>query len=271
MAVIAEGTSEWFKRREGSLVADARAFDSISAAKRANDALLAHWDALDLEIHGALHTQAVISYARPFTNNMGANAKTRYPTSHLRRQQGFSREFHVHLMELRDKLIAHSDASLLDGRVAYHRMTIRSAERRFAIPIGTSVHVMALHTVQRKAVVQQFDTHASAALAAIHIRATTTVNELLAYIRSNPNAAFERSEPMVMEVEEPMMLPVDGPVSVPIPFPSRSGELDAPKFAVAEDGYLYRQYNIVGRFDGELPVNDPLIVSASLSGSKRAR
>ena len=72
--------------------------------------LLEGWTTLDAVVQSALHARAVISYAEPFVHEPWA-----YQTKELKSVPGFDAEVHDHLLELRNKLIAHSDEEFSEG------------------------------------------------------------------------------------------------------------------------------------------------------------
>jgi hypothetical protein len=60
------GTVEWFKRERLHLIEIAKAIDSFEAARRSFQKLVDLGSDGDPDLRAALHTSAVINYARPF-------------------------------------------------------------------------------------------------------------------------------------------------------------------------------------------------------------
>ena len=69
MGKIAEGTAEWFSVRTGQITRHARALDCVFSARCSINSLITNWENRDTEVRAALHSAAVISYARPFCRN----------------------------------------------------------------------------------------------------------------------------------------------------------------------------------------------------------
>jgi hypothetical protein len=103
MTLPDRGTEDWFRYTKALIVRETRAMDSIQIARRAAQRLVADWDSLDDDLKASLLSSIIISYSRPFLHAPA------YPSRHLREQPNFDRELHEHLLELRNKLIAHSD------------------------------------------------------------------------------------------------------------------------------------------------------------------
>ena len=136
MGKLEIGSSGWVKSRARAIASDARALDCFAAARNGAAALLRHWDSPDAEVKSALHSAAVVNYARPFSDNPV------YPIKRLKGHPGFDLTLHRHLVELRNKLIAHANSRYLESRVAYQRMELKVGGQNFQMIPGASVHVL---------------------------------------------------------------------------------------------------------------------------------
>ena len=67
MPKLTEGSPAWFRRCRRQANDDLRAQDCIAQADRMIDLMLRDWDTLDSDLKAALHSGAVIHYARPFS------------------------------------------------------------------------------------------------------------------------------------------------------------------------------------------------------------
>ncbi len=117
MPALQEGTQVWLDRLYDVASQEVRALIQIDQAERHIGKLLDGWDTLDEDIKSALFTSVVIHYARPFTSNETKEGKRKYPVSQFKGVPKFDRQLHDHLCDLRDKLVAHQDGTLLKAQI----------------------------------------------------------------------------------------------------------------------------------------------------------
>jgi hypothetical protein len=104
-----KGSVEWFELSRRRCVDHLRALLSIKTARDSAVAILRDWSSQSAESNSALHSSCVIAYARPFTYAASKNGKVTYSTKGLMAASGFDKELHVHILDLRNQIIAHGD------------------------------------------------------------------------------------------------------------------------------------------------------------------
>jgi hypothetical protein len=103
------GTVEWFKRERLHLIELAKAIDSFAAAHRSFQKLIDLGPKSDPDVSAALHTSGVIHYARPFVNNIRADGtRGAFQKKLVKRHANYVEGIHAELIDLRQKLVAHS-------------------------------------------------------------------------------------------------------------------------------------------------------------------
>jgi hypothetical protein len=115
---IAEGTEAWFVAARQRCVDHLRALASVRTAHERVMVLLREWEAADPVVLGALHSAAVVAYCQPFTDTKTNRGSIQYRLASLKGAAGFDRDLHDHLLELRNKLIAHADYAVLPSTIA---------------------------------------------------------------------------------------------------------------------------------------------------------
>src|SRR5262249_43067763 len=114
---IKDGTKECKAQLENTALWHLRAYDQINQAYRCLTKLSRDSDTLDKIVQSALFTSAVIHYARPFGDNRGGSISfSKYRFKDLK-QARVDRVFHDHLLDLRNKLVAHQDGTLLSAKI----------------------------------------------------------------------------------------------------------------------------------------------------------
>jgi hypothetical protein len=126
--VTTPGTVQWFRTRKRSLYRDIRALNDFTAALAAVTRILERadqWEDPVGEMRGALFMAAVVTYVRPFVgSNTKDGQKSFYGTKYLKPDARFDLELHRHLIDLRNKLIAHDDEEVLSPEV--HALNIKA-------------------------------------------------------------------------------------------------------------------------------------------------
>ena len=100
------GTVEWFKRERLHLIEIAKAIDGFGAARRSFQKLVDLGSDGDPDLTAALHTSAVINYARPFVNNTRADGvRVAFRKNVVKGHIKYVDEVHQELINLRQKPI----------------------------------------------------------------------------------------------------------------------------------------------------------------------
>jgi hypothetical protein len=248
---LVEGTIEWFRWQKRTIEDHAQALDSISCAARAAAALRRLLPEGDQDILSALHTQAVINYARPFVSNERSDGSDRvYPTRALKRHPGFDPDTHEQLIALRMKVIAHSDNSVLASEMLDCVLTVSGRSGEVDVPVGVSAHVQAVMYPDDSNITDRWLRHCEAAATSIEaqLKAAMT-NRLNAYDRYGlPPPPDDRSHQMI----DPM--PIAQGVSFDMPSASGTplAQLKRPK--MAEQGYVCRTLHYEVRTGGPIRI-----------------
>ncbi len=102
----------------------------------------------------------VVSYARPFVGDRP------FPKRLISKQPGFRDDIHQQLIELRQKLIAHSDAEFAPGRLLIGMLNLKVDSSRARVPTSAVVMVRNLHTLGDFELAKAYLAHSEAALQA---------------------------------------------------------------------------------------------------------
>lgn len=259
------GSIEWFRDKKRELVDHGRAADNFATAQRAMEALQATWGRSEETTALALHTAAVINYARPFSSNRGqGGGKRTYSTGHIDKTPGFDRAMHRHLLELRDKLIAHSDADYVDAAAfcfelgVSGRDTVLNADFAIEIPIEVRVAARALHSISDEGLVRAYLAHVTAAAAGAAEKLLAEMNLLLRTAQEHTDAHRQSRESNLPEFfRQEHDLPTDGRLQIPFAPPPASQTLKAPPLKAFGDHYCYRMIEFGVRFHGEYSFKSP--------------
>jgi hypothetical protein len=132
-----------------------RALLSIKMAKDNLGNLLRNWNALPSGVKGALHSAAVISYARVFVHSATNVGKITYPSRQLTKAAGFDMELHNHILELRNQIIAHGDYGMFPSTMYVQTM---GDER---IPVVLGINVRGMFGIASRELALRYDKHLS--------------------------------------------------------------------------------------------------------------
>jgi hypothetical protein len=258
MTLPNRGSVEWFQLQKEFTLVDVRALDSISAAYRSADKLRADFDSIDREVNSSLLTNICVSYARPFSQ------KPHYPHRFLREQPQFDVGVHKHLLELRDKLIAHSDSDYAESTMHHAIIMLNHTKddvvTTMPIPHSLHVRVTALDSIHSVELLDRFVLHIRAAVAGISIKLDLRLREFLLaanefvdnlreasrQARLKTGSQVKSSEPLNFDGENPILVRLD----------QFKDPLKVPPLQMGKDGYVYRTieltYGVSGDVVGEL-------------------
>ncbi len=159
------GSADWFRHRKRDLIEHAKAFDAFRCVP--------HLPAdVDVEIRSALLSSAVVSYGKPFKESRDLQRRPlpRLNKNLINRQSGFDDEVHEELIDLRDKIVAHSDAAYVDARVLVKRLTNFTFERKRAVDdpvLGAVVMMNAVHISTDQNLAARMQAHVQSAAEAM--------------------------------------------------------------------------------------------------------
>jgi hypothetical protein len=176
-----KGSVEWFEQSRFRCVDHLRALLSHRASLENAGAILRHWGLQSAEYSSALHSSCVISYARPFTSASTKNGNIKYPTRRLIATTGFDKELHAHILDLRNRLIAHSDYGVFPSTMYLQVM----GDQRLPLTLG--INVKALYGIESFGLAARYEKHFSICCNAIEQMLNLECKELASEARIHPN------------------------------------------------------------------------------------
>jgi hypothetical protein len=171
------GSKEWFARASNQVVQDLRACHSFSSAKDCIERILAGWHS-DNDIEASAYlTACVINYCRPFTaSKTPKGTKIYYPTKRLRGDR-YDAAIHSHLLEVRDRLIAHADQDVLHSPAHTLMARVDVGDGRVVqVPVQIGASATLLMRLHDKALGERYSQH----IAWVVERTSTLVEEGIA-------------------------------------------------------------------------------------------
>ena len=114
-----------------------KAYQNLVGSLHAFDRFLALIQTGDHILLSSVFCFAVVKYAKPFIETKTSFGKTRYPIRHLKDQPGFDTALHMHLLELRNTLVAHDDLESIEPRILNFGLSIDSSG--FHIPVSIAL------------------------------------------------------------------------------------------------------------------------------------
>lgn len=145
---------KWFTEQKRRLLREVRAFDDFSVASDAIQRTQHGFGQADDplgQLSGSLFMTAVIFYARPFLNYKNTSGKSeRYSEKPLRDHPDFDNSLHSHLLDLRHKVIAHSDAEQMKPALHLFMLEIAgqsTSSERVSIPAAGTLVSYSLRSI----------------------------------------------------------------------------------------------------------------------------
>lgn len=209
-----------------------RALSSIQAAHQYALRLIEGWGNLDDMFSSALHSASVMAYARPFTSAKTKGGTVQYPLKKLKKAPGFDSDLHDHLMEMRDKIVAHSDYSML--RSTMYLQAIGDSQE---LPICLGLNVKRLRGIESKSLADRYGFHFEVCVSHIAGTFNDEFNELARFVRGNPQF-FEDTQNLPLQESEhiatPSLAMMPGPQGP-------AGDVAEPEFPDELSGYKYEK------------------------------
>lgn len=170
----------WFEHARRRCVDHLRALLSIRMAHEHISAILAGWETNTIPTLAGLHSASVIAYARPFTPALTKEGKVAYPTSVLKKAPRFDHELHLHLLDLRNRLIAHADYDLLASTMY---LQIVGDEK---LPIAMGVNVKSMHGIEARSLAERYQVHFLACMESIEETLNRELRDLATQAQKHP-------------------------------------------------------------------------------------
>jgi hypothetical protein len=127
----------------------------------------------DPDLRASLHTSGVISYARPFVSNTRADGtRGAFPKKRIKKHTNYIEGVHRELIDLRQKLVAHSDRDYVDGRLFSKLWALDIEQEQTEFLVGAAVVTQTVHTLHDMALAKQILSHIEAVEQAAYAEAT---------------------------------------------------------------------------------------------------
>jgi hypothetical protein len=207
----------------------------------------------DIELQAALHSAAIVSYARPFSGNLI------FPKRRISKQPGFRDEIHEQLLLLRHKLVAHSDPEFAHGRLFVGSIELELDAGTVKVPKSAVVMTRNIHTVQDFELTKAYLSHTEAAAQAAHDTLLVELGEYALAAAKYPEAFATRPDggsPTVI-AKAPFQLGGEAEVVIPDLPLNPNKLLSLPALTLGSDGYLYRMFAAVVEFGGDATLKMP--------------
>ena len=250
--MITGGTTEWFKLQVKLILRTAHAFDSLSSAHRYAKKLV---DTIDQDeaVTAALHDAAIVAYGKAFLE------QPEYPSRHLHDRENFDKELHSRLLDMRNKLVAHSDKAYvaselgtidigLDVSVADVKYIVR-------VPQACAIRLKTLHSIGSKPLAEALLSHIAAAVQGAHDDITAKCSEYLRLAAAHPDARPAGKEPSKAIFRSRMELS-GGHVDIP-QLQTILPAMTEPRISLESDGLIYRVLTMQVRMQGKTTVELP--------------
>jgi hypothetical protein len=228
--LVNKGSVEWFEHSRRRCVDHLRALLSIQMARNSANAILQQWTSQSAENNSALHSSCVIAYARPFTNAATKNGNIQYPTKNLMRASGFDKELHFHILDLRHRLIAHSDYGIFPSTM--YLQTIGDDR----LPVTLGINVKGIFGIESHDLALRYARHLSICAMVVEQLLNIECNELALEARIHP-AEFHKTHNIPEAKDERIILDSQFK-DIPPPTGPAAG-VDNPAFPEAPSGYRY--------------------------------
>lgn len=238
---------EWFHLRRQELKRDFRALEDFEAAIQVVDEYYQLWGRGSATLMEALHNAMIIRYGRVFTDHGNKKNHLKFPAPHLQKADGFDLDLHKHLMRLRDKVIAHSDANELKCNVTLQRASYFEV----AFPVALNVYVASLIGTNDKSTIVRYRSHFLACKTYLVGLVDTAMTDILDAAWKAPlnfgEATFKRNENVDLTKPHEVTLPQ---------FLGPQPKI-TPSLSVGENGYVYRRYTRTKRPSGRFVLQTP--------------
>jgi hypothetical protein len=265
---LKRGTPAWFKHEKLHLVEGLKAFDSFETATHSFAKLVALGANGDEVLRESLHTAGVIHYGRPFSANRVGDVKYSFPKTIIKSQPGYEEDVHQHLVDLRNKLVAHSDRDFADGNLFKRRWMFTVESETFEALAGAAILAKTINTLQDMVLAEKFLTHVKAAAEATDASLRKRLEEFTKvgqefYDELKIGCPDALQAPILMARVE--LSPTDPKVTVPRNVLNPHAVLKQPPLTIGKDGYTYRSVGLEVDVSSTVTWQDPNGVEHSVT------
>lgn len=243
------GTRDWFVAARLDLLETTRALQSLNMAAGTADALASRWDELDATLRFALLTSTIISYGRPFTDRRTDRGVRRYKLKRIANEPGFDVTLHRHILQLRHKLVAHSDEDFSDARIhAQAALISKDNGEPFKVIAEVGARSTALWLLKDRDVAERWRVHIVAATNAAVKDARGLLEAYFAAARAHPSACplldIDGTEEKLLQFRK--QISHGETLSVPLPEMPLS-HLKVPPLTEERDAYVFQLLSLITR------------------------
>jgi hypothetical protein len=183
-----------------------KAFQNLVGAHQGFEKLLTLGGSNDLTLLSAMFCFAVIKYARPFVETNTADGKVCFPARALKSTQGFVVSTHKHLLELRNRLIAHDDLDSIEPRILSLFMNVGTPPIA-SIPVSIVASNMCLAVPADLSSLENLRDHVAACVRGAHGKLQADLERIHQAALDNPAEAMTGAK---YQKDYGQATPVDG-------------------------------------------------------------
>lgn len=259
---INKGSVEWFDYERREIVELTKAADSFALSLRSFSKLYRFFDFLDDDMKASIFSSAVISYARPFSpNKTSVGSKFILPKKLVSNGKNFSDAYHEHLMDLRNKFIAHHDSDYVDAIIVYHYLKFKFDAVESQVVRGGSAITQSINFPASAGICSDYYWHIHSALGSAGDLLQTKLAEYLAATNDYKEEFYLSRDKYSKgdikwggshfpDITKPVELLPIGPIDV-------DEWLKRPNLTVNSDGYAYRDFKLSIEVDFDTIVMAP--------------
>jgi hypothetical protein len=193
----ASGSIGWFKARKRELLAHVRALEDFRTAYALISRLVEDTDGendVTEQLRGALYMSAVVTYARQFLpSNTNYGERRTYPTRHLKSDARFDQKIHTHLMDVRNKMIAHDDGEQLPPQLLILNITVNDADED-AKPLVATVRSYSLSSAKGTKFLKSVQDHLEGCVTVVQSTMHDGLEDYLIQSSAHPQASRGAAE-----------------------------------------------------------------------------
>jgi hypothetical protein len=251
---------EHLARGRRDIIANLRLTQDVGLARNAAARIVERWGQLPEDILAALHTACVVNYARPFKESITLSGKKfRYPVNRIVHNDGFDRSLHDHLLELRDKLVAHSDADFAERlfHTEWAAFQFDNGDVPFAFEVGAQA--VTINGMRDAATANSYITHFDAALTAASALLDDGLTRYLAEMQRHPelSTAAEEGEETLGVSAAALTSETPDSQSFTARVPDVGAAIKPPPIERADARYNHTTLLRKRRAEGEVEIIDP--------------
>jgi hypothetical protein len=230
-----------------------KSYQNILASYKYLEYMCGLQDSKDFILLSSIFQTAIVRYAKPFLNNQTEFGKIKYPIKHLRDIPGFKQELHEHLLDLRNKFVAHDDYNEIDTRLL--KFGFRYNNYPVFIPTSIAISNKQISHPADIQTVLGLKEHIAAVLDGVGRKLNDDVGKLRKIIIDNPEEAIESSK--YTNDYGSVAINADGTIPPPPDFTDDEWlNTDEPDFSHIDKGYRYE--DIRYKNDFMEPIEVPL-------------